>query len=101
MSQFMIVAVTKSPQEGKYNQEIALLDGKFGFKDNKFNIWKAVQYATGNENPFHGEVDTTILYEDGLKFGDMVLDKPYTFIWGTSKREIIEKFLNHDFEPLF
>ena len=97
----MIVAVTKNPQEGKYDQEIALLDGKFGFKDNKFNIWKATQYATGNENPFRGEVDKVILYENGLKFGDMVLDKPYAFIWGINKQEIIEKFLTHNFEALF
>ena len=47
MSQFMIVAVTNRATEGTHYQEIGLFDGRFGFKNDKYAIWKAVQYAAG------------------------------------------------------
>ena len=44
MSQFMIVAVTKTAPEGSRYREIMLLDGKFGFKNDKYWMWKAISY---------------------------------------------------------
>ena len=101
MSQFMIVAVTKAAPEGSRYHDIMLFDGKFGFKNNKYCIWKAISYATGSENPFSKDMVGLTVDEKGAKRGDIILDKPYTFIWGNSKQEIIHKFLHHDFEPLF
>ena len=101
MSQFMIVAVTKAAPEGSRYHDIMLFDGKFGFKDNKYHIWKAISYAAGVENPFNKDMVGLTVDEKGTKRGDIILDKPYAFIWGNDKHEIISKFLHHDFEPLF
>lgn len=101
MSQFMIVAVTETAPEGSRYREIMLLDGKFGFKNDKYWMWKAISYATGTENPFDKDIVGLVVDEKGTKRGDIILDKPYAFIWGDNKQEIISKFLRHDFEPLF
>ena len=101
MSQFMIVAVTKAVPEGGHYREVMLLDGKFGFKNDRYCMWKAISYAAGAENPFNKDLVGLTVDEKGTKRGDIILDKPYAFIWGDSKHEIISKFLHHDFEPLF
>lgn len=101
MRQFMIVAVTKPYAEKSHYHEVGLFDGEFGFRDNKYRIWKAVSYANGIENPFLKEMVSLVVDEKGSEHGDFVLEYSYDFIWGDNKKEIINKFLHHDFEPLF
>lgn len=100
MPQFMVVAVTKLSPETSHYQDIGLFEGKFYFKNNEYHLGKAVRFATGGENPIHNDLIGLVVDEKGTKVGDITLDKPYDFIWGENKQEIIRKFLHHDFKKL-
>lgn len=99
MSLPMVVIVLDEGREDSSFREIGLIDGRVTIdaETQKTVVKLAKCYAKSYENPETLEMFATVVNEKGEQLANLPLEKPFTFIWGKDKDEIIHRFLIHDF----
>lgn len=99
MSIPMVIVVLDEGREDSSYREIALVDGKITIdaETQKTVLKMPKHYGKSYENCETLDMIGTIVDEKGQRLPDLVLNEPYTFVWGKDKKEIIHRFLTHDF----